>query len=129
MNDDDRRSHRRGIRPAGGEVPGPAPPEPPTLRHFPQLAPPPPTGPLRVVSAPPPSPGPEATRPPAVAPAAKPPPARSQLLVTLADSAPLVWRRLSVPNTITLAKLHRVLQAAIGWADSHLHRFVAGDTV
>ncbi len=34
-----------------------------------------------------------------------------------------------MPNTITLAKLHRVLQAAMGWTDSHLHRFVAGDTV
>ena len=54
-----------------------------------------------------------------MAPVAKPPPARYQLLVTLADSAPLVWRRLSVPNTITLAKLHRVLQAAMGHTSSY----------
>ncbi len=48
--------------------------------------------------------------------------------MTLIDSDPLVWRRLAVPRTITLAKLHRVLQAALGWTDSHLHQFVVGDT-
>ena len=57
------------------------------------------------------------------------PPTRHQLLVTLIDSDPLVWRRLAVPGTITLAKLHRVLQTALGWTGSHLHQFVVGDTV
>jgi len=47
--------------------------------------------------------------------------------VTLIDSDPLVWRPLAVPSGTTLAKLHRVLQAALGWTESHLHQFVADD--
>jgi hypothetical protein len=38
--------------------------------------------------------------------------------------SPLIWRRLLVPATTTIADLHAVLQAAFGWADEHLHRFV-----
>jgi len=57
-----------------------------------------------------------------------PAPTRHQLLVTLVDSDPLVWHRLAVPSTPTLAKLHQVLQAALGWTDRHLHQFVAADT-
>lgn len=46
-----------------------------------------------------------------------------QLKVTLNDTAPAVWRRLLVPADMTLAKLHHVLQGAMGWTDSHLHCF------
>lgn len=46
-----------------------------------------------------------------------------QLKVTLTDSRPPIWRRIQVPSDITLGKLHRILQAAMGWTDSHLHRF------
>ena len=35
-----------------------------------------------------------------------------------------MWRRVLVPGTMTLAKLHRVIQAAMGWRDSHLHEFI-----
>ena len=49
--------------------------------------------------------------------------------MTLIDSDPLVWHRLIMPSATTLGKLHRVLQAAVGWTDRHLHHFVAGDTV
>ena len=32
-----------------------------------------------------------------------------------------------VPETITLAKLHTVMQAAMGWSDYHLHEYeIAG---
>ena len=48
-----------------------------------------------------------------------------QIKVTLADSKPPIWRRLLVPSTITLAKLHDILQMAMGWTDSHLHQFIA----
>lgn len=34
-----------------------------------------------------------------------------------------VWRRLVVPLNITFTKLHKVLQAAFGWKDYHLHEF------
>ena len=44
--------------------------------------------------------------------------------VSLLDSRPLVWRSVVVPETIKLPKLHEVLQAAMGWHDSHLHEFV-----
>jgi len=59
--------------------------------------------------------------PPSVVHPAASPPTHAQLLVTLSDSDPLVWRRLAVPSTTTLAKLHRVLQVTLGWTDSHLH--------
>jgi hypothetical protein len=49
-----------------------------------------------------------------------------QLLVTLHDVSPLIWRRLLVPESLTLAKLHRVIQAAMGWSNSHLHEFEIG---
>lgn len=50
-----------------------------------------------------------------------------QLRVTLLESDPPIWRRIQVPSTLTLAKLHRVLQAAMGWKESHLHQFHVGD--
>ena len=49
-----------------------------------------------------------------------------QLLVRLADLEPAIWRRLWVPDTLTLAKLDRVIQAAMGWSNSHLHDFRIG---
>lgn len=39
---------------------------------------------------------------------------------------PTVWRRVFVPETIKLPKLHQVLQIALGWTNSHLHQFVIG---
>jgi len=38
-----------------------------------------------------------------------------------------VWRRILVPQTITLFKLHTVIQLAFGWTDTHLHEFTASD--
>lgn len=46
-----------------------------------------------------------------------------QLKVTLLDLRPAIWRRLLVPATIKLPKLHTVLQLAFGWTNSHLHAF------
>lgn len=46
-----------------------------------------------------------------------------QLRISLDEAEPSVWRRLWVPDTLTLAKLDRVLQAAMGWTNSHLHDF------
>ena len=51
-------------------------------------------------------------------------PAVYQLRVVLRGVSPLIWRRLLVPATATIADLHAVLQIAFGWADEHLHRFV-----
>lgn len=46
-----------------------------------------------------------------------------QLHVELDDIEPRIWRRLWVADTLTLAKLDRVIQAAMGWTNSHLHEF------
>jgi len=50
-----------------------------------------------------------------------------QLKVTLIDVEPAVWRCLLVPASMTLGKLHNVLQIAMGWTESHLHCFMFGD--
>lgn len=36
---------------------------------------------------------------------------------------PPIWRRLQVPSTTSLAELHDIIQAAMGWYDCHLHQF------
>lgn len=38
----------------------------------------------------------------------------------LHDTEPEIWRRLMVPETITVPELHRVLQTAFGWENRHL---------
>ena len=57
--------------------------------------------------------------------------ANSQVLtcyVWLVDSDPPIWRRFQVDDQISLADLHPILQAVMGWEDSHRHRFqVRGD--
>ena len=50
-----------------------------------------------------------------------------QLKITLRYMRPPVWRRVQVPSDITLAKLHRIIQVAMGWYDSHLHQFIVGE--
>jgi len=46
-----------------------------------------------------------------------------QLKVTLLDAKPPIWRRLVVRGDTTLARLHALLQLAMGWYDCHLHTF------
>jgi hypothetical protein len=48
----------------------------------------------------------------------------AQIKVALLDTEPPVWRRLLVPATIRLDRLDRVIQAAMGWTNSHLHMFL-----
>ncbi|WP_346927370.1 plasmid pRiA4b ORF-3 family protein [uncultured Arthrobacter sp.] len=42
------------------------------------------------------------------------------LRVSIQDTEPEIWRRLLVPETITVPELHRVLQTAFGWENRHL---------
>lgn len=51
-----------------------------------------------------------------------------RLKITLRHIRPQIWRRIEVRDDITLARLHRVLQVALGWTDSHLHEFRVGNT-
>ena|SRR5665647_2099430 len=46
-----------------------------------------------------------------------------QMKVTLEDSKPPIWRRIQVPSTVTLYRLHMILQVAMGWSNYHLHEF------
>lgn len=50
-----------------------------------------------------------------------------RLRLTLDDVAPTVWRRVLVPGSATLAALHKMIQAAMGWENLHLHNFVIDD--
>ena len=52
-----------------------------------------------------------------------------QLLITLAEVTPPVWRRVLVTGDTSLHHLHWVVQAAMGWTNSHLHQFRVGDDV
>lgn len=52
-------------------------------------------------------------------------PARYVVHVSLIDSEPLIWRRLEVDSRMDLRSMHRVLQACLGWTDSHLHEFTS----
>ena len=51
-----------------------------------------------------------------------------QLKVSLKGAKPPIWRRVLVPSDMDLGRLHRVIQAAMGWMDYHLHQFIAGRT-
>lgn len=48
------------------------------------------------------------------------------LHISITFSDPLIWRRIQVPGTFTLAQLHEVIQLSMGWSDSHVHQFLVG---
>jgi hypothetical protein len=50
-----------------------------------------------------------------------------QLKVTLREVNPSVWRRIRIPGSTYLDELHLMIQAAMGWQNCHLHRFVIND--
>lgn len=51
----------------------------------------------------------------------------TRLRITMCDVVPTVVRIVDVPAASTLPELHDLLQAALGWTNSHLHQFVADD--
>ncbi len=51
-----------------------------------------------------------------------------QVRITLLDVAdPPVWRRVLVPAAYSLDRVHRVIQAAMGWQNYHMHVFRVGE--
>ncbi len=46
-----------------------------------------------------------------------------QIKVTLKRIKPPIWRKIQVPDDISLYKLHKILQKVMGWFDVHLHQF------
>jgi hypothetical protein len=49
-----------------------------------------------------------------------------QLKITLRHIKPPVWRRVETKDG-SLAQLHDIIQACLGWEDYHLHEFEIGD--
>ncbi|MDZ7757973.1 plasmid pRiA4b ORF-3 family protein [Rhodohalobacter sp.] len=49
-----------------------------------------------------------------------------QIKLELAGSKPKIWRKLIIPADILLSDLHKVIQTAMGWTNSHLHQFIKG---
>ena len=54
------------------------------------------------------------------------PPMAYQLKVMLLETDPPIWRRLLVPADVTLGDLNYILQAAMGWTNSHLYEIRGG---
>lgn len=42
--------------------------------------------------------------------------------ITLQGTSPAIWRRIETRD-VTLGRLHELIQAAMGWTNSHLHQF------
>lgn len=50
------------------------------------------------------------------------------LHIELLGIEPAIWRRVAVPENITLTKLHHVIQLTMGWENSHQHQYlIAGE--
>jgi len=48
-----------------------------------------------------------------------------QVKITLIGSKPPIWRTVLVPSDLRLGAFHDVIQAVMGWTESHLHQFIA----
>jgi len=46
-----------------------------------------------------------------------------QLLISIIDIEPPIWRRIQVTGDTKLDFLHAILQTTMGWFDEHLHEF------
>jgi len=46
-----------------------------------------------------------------------------QIHISMKWIKPKIWRRVLIPADMKLEDLHRVIQAVIGWTNSHLHQF------
>jgi hypothetical protein len=53
-------------------------------------------------------------------------PAAVHIKVTLNGIRPAIWRRLLVPISMNLHRLHLVIQVAMGWDGGHMHAFEIG---
>jgi hypothetical protein len=50
-----------------------------------------------------------------------------RLKITLDDVKPKVVRRIEAPFALRLDRLHLILQAALGWSNSHLYEIRLAD--
>jgi hypothetical protein len=49
-----------------------------------------------------------------------------QIKVVLLETDPPIWRQFVVPSSVTLHRLHLILQDVMGWTNSHLYKFQIG---
>lgn len=47
--------------------------------------------------------------------------------VSIVGSEPAIWRLLDIDSSLTMDRVHEVLQTAVGWRDCHLHSFTDTD--
>lgn len=52
-----------------------------------------------------------------------------QLRLKLEGSSPNIWRKILISDNITFHKLHKILQAAMGWQQSHWYSFEVDDVI
>jgi hypothetical protein len=50
-----------------------------------------------------------------------------QLKIQLKGSKPPIWRRIQVPGRVSLAELHPIILAAMGWYGGHMYAFWVGN--
>ncbi len=50
-----------------------------------------------------------------------------QIKIALNNIKPMIWRRILVPNDITLSEFHEYIQCAMEWEEAHLHSFTSVD--
>ena len=55
--------------------------------------------------------------------------ATAVLRIELLDIDPMIWRRVRVARNVGLKQLHEILQTVLGWENSHLHEFRAGELI
>ena len=53
----------------------------------------------------------------------------ARVRIELRELEPTLWRRVDIPLTSTLLALHDIIQATVGWTNSHLFEFVIDDRV
>jgi hypothetical protein len=49
-----------------------------------------------------------------------------EIKIILKGSKPKIWRRVRINPNISLDDLHKIIQTAMGWTNSHLHHFISG---
>lgn len=52
-----------------------------------------------------------------------------QIQIALQGFQPKIWRRILIDPETSLHELHIILQVTMGWTNSHLHQFIAGDMI
>jgi hypothetical protein len=51
-----------------------------------------------------------------------------QILISLKNSKPIIWRRILISSGLSLSDFHKVIQTTMGWTNSHLHQFIKNNT-